>query len=419
MSRYARILRVGAARWPFLFAVVARLPVSMVPLGIVLLVQHVRDSYAIAGLVTAVFALATSVGTPLWGRLVDRIGQPRVIGPAGAVSAVMLAALAIASVAGAPDAALILLAAGVGLTFPPITPAMRGAWRVALDSEDDRRAAYALDAVAVETIFVGGPLLLSLLLVLAAPVVPLLVTAALLAAGSLAYSSTSAARTWRPEPHEGEHGSRGGSPLRARGVGLVLLASLAMAVGFGQIDVAIAATARETLGDQALVGLLFACIAGGSAAGGLWYGSRAWTSPERRRLPVLLGGFGAGAVALGLLLALPTSAPPLAGLMAALAVTGLFIAPALIIEANLVDHLAPPDRLNEAQAWLNTAFTAGGAAGTAIAGLLVDVGGPGWSFSGAAAALLLATGVSVVSQGRWRRPHSPVAPSIRSRSRSA
>jgi MFS family permease len=406
VSRYLRILRAPAARRPFAAAVVARLPISMAPLGIVLLVQDVRGSYAIAGLVTAAFALSQALGTPVWGRLVDRVGQPRVLGPTGVVSGVLLAVLALVTVGGAGDAVLLVLAAGVGLSFPPVTPAMRGAWRVVLEHEDDRRAAYALDAVAVETIFVGGPLLLSVLLVVAPAAVPLLVTAALLAGGSLAYTATHAARSWRPEPHADGAGSRGASPLRARGVAVVLFVALAMAIGFGLIDVSIAATARESLGNPAQLGVLFACIAGGSAVGGLWYGSRTWHGPERRRLPVTMGLFALGAASLGLLLGGATGDgvphPPLWLLLALLVGTGLAIAPGLIIEANLVDELAPRDRLNEAQAWLNTAFTAGGATGTAIAGVLVDLGGPGRSFLGGAAALVVATLAALAGQRWWR-----------------
>jgi predicted MFS family arabinose efflux permease len=93
-------------------------------------------------------------------------------------------------------------------------------------------------------------------------------------------------------------------------------------------------------------------------------------------------------------------------LLALLLVTGLAIAPGLIIEANLVDRLAPGDRLNEAQGWLNTSFTAGGAAGTALAGVLVDAGGPGRAFLGAATVLVLATLTAVVGQ-RWMRGRTP------------
>src|SRR4051812_32545179 len=341
VSRYLHILRVRDARIPFIASVVGRLPISMTPLAAVLLVQQVRGSYAIAGGVTAAYALGATLGTPVLGRLVDRLGQPRVIAPSGLVSASLLVALALTAAAGAPNAVLVLLAAGAGLAAPPIVAVMRGAWRVALQAEEDRLAAYALDAVAVEFIFVVGPLIIGLLLVTTPlplpllvtacppaggpppPPVPLLVPAGLLAGGSLAYARSPAVRAWRPEPHPDGDGAVAPSPLRSRGVLTILAAALLVAAGFGQVDVSIAATAREALGDPGRVGLLFACIAGGSTAGGLWYGSRHWAGPERRRLPVALAGVALGLAPVALLLGGPAGdvrRPPFAALAVLLVV---------------------------------------------------------------------------------------------------
>src|SRR3954471_11957346 len=83
VSRYLRILRVRAARTPFLASVVVRMPISMAPLATVLLIQQIRGSYAVAGIVTAVYALGATLGTPLLGRLVDPGGQPRAGGAGG------------------------------------------------------------------------------------------------------------------------------------------------------------------------------------------------------------------------------------------------------------------------------------------------------------------------------------------------
>jgi len=401
VSRYVQILRRRAALAPFAAAVVARLPIAMGPLGMVLLVQDVRGSYAVAGVVTAAWAVSSAVATPLLGRGLDRFGQPLVIGVSSVASGLLLAVFALSAVGGATDPVLLGLSAGVGLTFPPVGPAMRAAWRVVLEAERDRRAAYALDAVSVETIFVGGPLILSLLLVVAAPVVPLLVTGALLAGGGAAYATTHAARAVRPAPHHRGPGHRSASPLRSRGVLAVLLVTAGLAVGFGLTDVSIAATAREELGSQARVGVLFAAIAGGSAIGGLWYGARMWRRPERTRFPVTLAGFGLGLAALALLIG-DVDHPPLVAILPVMVVTGLCIAPGLIIAQNLVDHLAPRDRLSEAQSWLNTSFTAGAAGGTALAGLLVDLGGPSRSFLGASVAVALAALAALAVQPRWR-----------------
>ena len=82
---------------------------------------------------------------------------------------------------------------------------------------------------------------------------------------------------------------------------------------------------------------------------------------------------------------------------------GVFIAPGLIAVTNLVDALAPRSRLSEAQAWVSTSYTGGGAAGTAVAGLLVDRGGPGRGFAGAFVLMLTAGLMALASQRWWRR----------------
>jgi MFS family permease len=417
VSRYLRILRVRAARTPFLASVVARMPISMAPLATVLLIQQIRGSYAVAGIVTAVYALGATLGTPLLGRLIDRAGQPRVVGPAGLVSASFLVALALTAAAGAPVVVLAPLAGGAGLAAPPVAAVMRGAWRVALPGEQDRRAAYALDAVAIEFVFVVGPLLVGLLLVTTPAAVPLLVTAGLLAAGSVVYARAPAVRSWRPEPHPGGEDEVAPSPLASAGVRLVLAATLLVSLGFAHVDLSIAATAREALGDPGRVGLLFACIAGGSTAGGLWYGSRHWAGPERRRLPVALAGVTVGLAAVAVLLGGldgVVRTPPFAVLAVLLVVSGMCIAPGLIAINNLVDALAPRSRLSEAQAWVSTMYTGGSAAGTALAGLLIDTGGPGRGFAGAC--LLMGAGMVAATTGQplLRRADAPPAVALSS-----
>ncbi|GAA4984034.1 MFS transporter [Kineococcus glutinatus] len=409
LSTYAEVLRTPRAAAPFTASILARLPVSMAPLGLVLLVEALRDSYSLAGYVAGAFAVGVAVGSPLWGRALDRYGQPRVVLASSLPSAALLVALTLVTGTGAPDALLPPLAVLVGLTFPPISPAMRAAWRVVFDDPRRQRAGYALDAVAIETLFVGGPLLLTLLLVFFDPVVPTLVTAGFEAVGGVLYARTHAARHWRPVP--GEHtaataGARG-TPWRTRwvalsaGLPLVLVVMAAMSVGFGLLDVSLAATAEEVLGSSDKLGFLFAAIAGGSALGGLLYGSRHWQGPERRRLPVVMGGFGLLLVATTAVVA--SAEPALGVLLPVLFCTGLFISPNLIIVGALVDDLAPAHRVNEAQAWLSTGVTAGAAVGNALAGVLIEADGPMRSFAAASAAVRAAALRALLAQPRWRR----------------
>jgi len=401
VRRYGSILRRPGAIPPFLAAVAARLPISMTPLGMVLLVQSVRGAYAIAGVITAAYTVGVAVASPGWGALIDRVGQPRVIGPLGAASAAVLAVLTLGVGAGWSDPVLVLLAVGVGITFPPISPAMRAAWRVILTDDADRRAAYALEAVVVEVIFVGGPLALSGLLVLGHPLLPLLITSVLLGAGGLGYAATDAARVWRPEPHPLGDDVRGPSPLRSSGVLASLAVALLVAIGFGQLDVSLAATAQVVFGSQAMVGLLFMAIAGGSAVGGVLYGLRHWAGGEHTRLPIALAGFTVGLTVVTMLISSGSSS--IAILMPVLFGAGFAIAPTLIMLGNLVDDAAPRDRLSEAQAWLTTAFTAGAAGGTALAGVLIDRGGPDVSFTGATVALVAASLIAAAGHVVWHR----------------
>ena len=413
LATYIEILRRPVASRPFAAAVVARLPISMAPLGMVLLVQQTTGSYGAAGAVTGAYAIGSAVGAPVWGRALDRWGQPPVIAATATLSALLLTSVAVAATRQSPLGLLLGLGFLGGLTLPPVTPAMRAAWRVALPEPATVRAAYALDAVAVETIFIAGPLLLSLLLVVSAPAVPLIVTAGLTLVGGAAYATAPAAR--RAHGHADPSstttdGSAGDRPAasavmrlieRALPLSLVpmLLTSLCLAVAFGSIDTSLAATARDVLGNQAELGLLFTAIAGGSASSGLWFGTRDVEHRDQiRYLPFLLLALTGGLVPLSVILAVST--PALWVLLPLLFLTGMGISPTLIILQNLIDVAAPAARVNEGQSWLATSITTGAGAGTAIAGALIDAAGIPWSFAAAGSAAVTASALAALL--RWR-----------------
>ena len=361
----------------------------MIPLGILILVEGERGTYALAGLVSGVYAVGAALGTPLWGRLMDRFGQVRVILPTALTSAVLLAGLALATTGGASDHVLLALAVGTGISYPAIGPALRSSFRIVLPDPSARRVAFALDATSVELAFVCGPLLLSALLLSGVAALPLLVTAGLLALGGLGYCLTGVARRANARTQQAAAGHEGPAPadgprsaLTSTGVPLVLAVMLVISIGFGQLDTSMAGTADLALGSTERVGILFAAIAGGSTLGGLAYGSRTWSLSERKAVPRLLAVFAGLLVVLAVLLA--TGTTQLVVLLPVLFLTGLTIAPTLIMQQALLDQLVPPARLNEAQAFLSASNTAGAALGTAVAGVVIDVAGLSWSFGGAA-----------------------------------
>src|SRR3954464_15626290 len=104
-------------------SIIARLPATMLSLGLLVHAQRLTGSFAVAGLVTGVYAAALGLGGPLLGRAGDRRGQTAGL-PAGAA----LCGAAPPGRAALPLSALglIALAALAGLSTPPVGACVRG-----------------------------------------------------------------------------------------------------------------------------------------------------------------------------------------------------------------------------------------------------------------------------------------------------
>ena len=92
-ARYARVLRTPHVLPLMASALVARLPIGIDSLAIVLFLRDRTGSYATAGVVSAAFALGSGAGAPLSGRLIDRFGQRGVLVPLALVHTGALATL--------------------------------------------------------------------------------------------------------------------------------------------------------------------------------------------------------------------------------------------------------------------------------------------------------------------------------------
>src|SRR5688572_4637883 len=89
MTSSPAVLRILAS------SVVARLPLAMLGIALLIHAQHLTGSFAAAGLVTGAYAVATGVGGPLLARLVDRRGQTAVLVPSVLATAGLLAVAAL------------------------------------------------------------------------------------------------------------------------------------------------------------------------------------------------------------------------------------------------------------------------------------------------------------------------------------
>jgi MFS family permease len=184
---YGPLLRTSGALAFTVAALVGRLPIAMLGIGTVLLVEDRRSSYALAGLVTASYAAGTALLGPGLSRLVDRLGQRRVLPTALAVSAVGIVGLVALAGTSAPVWVLLACALVMGACPSQLGSCVRNRWSWALrDRPDEVPRAYAWEAVADEVVFVLGPLVVVLCAVVD-PALGLLVALGLGAAGTLAF----------------------------------------------------------------------------------------------------------------------------------------------------------------------------------------------------------------------------------------
>src|SRR5699024_6452800 len=135
---YRRVLGLPGAASFTTAAVVARLPMSMTGLGIVLLVTDSSGSYAQAGRVSATYILATALAAIPLARLVDARGQGRVLLPAAVVSGVALLTMVLGVRLDWPSPLVYVAAFVGGALMPNFGAAVRARWSQALDADPDR-----------------------------------------------------------------------------------------------------------------------------------------------------------------------------------------------------------------------------------------------------------------------------------------
>ncbi len=280
LTSYRRILGLPGTLLFSATGMVARLPMSMVSLGIVLLVSTATGSYGLAGSVSAAYLIANGGFAIAQGRLLDRLGQSRVLPVAVAIFGAALALLMWSVQAGWPVAVSYLLAAVSGAALPSVGACVRARWSHVLRSPDQLQTAFALEAVVDESVFMLGPILVTVLATAWHPVAGL--TAALVSGvvGTLFFA---AQRATEPPAHPRREatGPRPGMPWAT--VAPLALVCAALGTLFGAAEVTTVAFAEE-LGSKGYAGPLLALWALGSLIAGLVTGAVHWRRGPDHRL---------------------------------------------------------------------------------------------------------------------------------------
>ncbi|WP_051196409.1 MFS transporter [Jonesia quinghaiensis] len=389
---YAVVYSVpGAARFSVAGAL-ARSPMSMVGIGIVLMIQSAFDSYELGGRISAAYIIAQAVCSPQLARLVDRYGQARVMRPAVAATALSLTSLITATVMHAPIPLLYLFAITSGMTIGSVGAMVRARWSHVVKDPKKLHTAYSLEAAIDEMIFVIGPVVATVLAASVAFYAGLIVPIVLMVIGGFWFLSQ---RDTEPPLHVYDVADTNRSVLRSPAMVSLILVFIGVGSLFGATDVSTIAFAEEQ-GNKALGGVILGIFALGSCASGLAYGARQWASAVWLRYLVGIIGLAIGAS----LFFVATNLWVLAGVMF---VTGLTISPTLINVNAMVQLVVSPRQLTEGFTWVGTALGVGVAAGSSLAGTQIDTHGAHAGFSVVVASAALAVVVAVASIGIIRK----------------
>lgn len=342
----------------------ARIPLPMTGIGIITMLTQLRGSYALAGAVSATFVLTYALLSPQSSRLVDRLGQRRVLPTATAISVIGFLILVAGSWWQAGDWTLFIGAFLAGF-MPSMSAMVRARWTALYRGQLRLQTAYSLETVLDEVTFISGPPLSVGLSVAVLPQAGLLAAALLLILGVF---TLVVQRGTEPAVEAQDAATDGsGSVIQSANVRLLALLMMAMGVIVGTVDIVSVAFA-EQVGKPEAASLVLSAYALGSCVSGLLFGALKLHMPLHRLL--LPGGLATAVTTLPLLLV--GSIPALA---AAVLIAGLFFAPTMIVAMSLVERLVPGHLLTEGMTWLLAGLNVGVALGAAASGQVIDNGG--------------------------------------------
>ena len=352
----------------------ARFPNGMTSLAVLLHIEHVTGSYGAAGLVLAATSVGQAIAGPVTSRWMGVWGMRRVLTTTLTICAVAITALALVDTVVPGYMALGLIA---GLSTPPVQSAVRTIYPKMVNSRQ-LTPLFSLDASLQEIIWIVAPVVITFVATQVGTVQALLLIVVILISGG----------TWfilSPEV------GRVRIPRSRRGIGRVLAKPqvlLATVIGFLLIGAcaAVEAGVVGTFDHGGLeAGLVLAVFSIGSLAGGLSFGHipiGPWAMARR------LGIFAVG-------LSLTVISLNIWWLGGTLFLAGIGIAPALAVLFAMTSASVKFSETPEAYGWIATGQLIGAAAGSAVAGFLIDGVGAEGAYWAAAGFAIVGTAVAI------------------------
>lgn len=351
MKSYVDLLRTPGVARIIAAQLTARFPSGMISLGFLLHIEGIFDSYAAAGIVLAATSVGQAISGPLTSRLMGVLGMRQVLITTLAVCALAVLGIAFLEV----DLwVYIVLGAITGLSFPPVQPAVRTIYPKMVNGRQ-LTPLFSLDASAQEIIWIAGPVVVTFVGTQVSTVAGILLAVVFLVGGGLWFISSPEVGRVRIPRSKRRFGAVLSRPpvLISTVVGFLVVGSCAA------IETGVVATFGE---EGAESGIVLAIWAVASLIGGLAFGHIGigpWAL-ARRVLVIFVGT------------ALAILAWEFWSLALTLVIAGLCLAPALAVMFSAVSASVKFSDTAEAYGWVGTGQLIGAAAGSAIAGFVID-----------------------------------------------
>lgn len=377
MGAYLNLLRKPALMRVFVSQLLARFPLGMLSMGILIFIQSTTQQYGLAGIIVGSLSIGEAVMVPLTSRLSTRFDTRKFLLWIGIANAIAIAALVIAPHS---FAFYVVIALVAGITTPPFAAVSRALFPLLAD-EEETRSLFALDTAAQEILWIIGPVLAAVSAGIY-PAAPLLLCSAFTVAGTLWFVTSPALQTVRLPLSQ----SKFGYVLKYKSLVITLLVMFVLVASWTSFEVGLLSYFEA---DAFWMGMAIALSGAGSLTGALLLGNKKLG---------LLSTIGVLLItALGTTAFLFSSDSPVL-FSAALFVSGFGFAPGIASLLLMVSHAVRSEDSAEAFGWIATAALLGGACGTALGGFTTDAYDFQTTFAIAAVLAFASAGVLVISR---------------------
>lgn len=359
MNAYLSLLRTPGVARIIGAQLTARFPSGMLSLGFLLHMQHIFGSYGSAGLVLAATSVGQAVSGPLTSRWMGQWGMRPVL-----LLTTCVCTLSLLTVALVPLPLVGYMIAGLvaGLSYPPVQPAVRTIYPKMVNARQ-LTPLFALDASAQEIIWIAGPVVVTFVSTQISTTVGILVSVVFLIGGGLWFLlSPEVGRVRIPRSRR-----KLGSVLTKGPVLLITVVGFLVVGACAATEAGVVATFGQ---GNSTSGVVLSIWALASLVGGLLLGHLP-VAPGTLAKRVGLVAFGTTLAAIAIVI-WTGSIAEFWTLSGALVIAGIGLAPALAVMFASVSSSVRFSDTAEAYGWVGTGQLIGAAAGSAVAGFLID-----------------------------------------------